>query len=46
LSQDDAEAQGLQQIADDMTLHLAMYFTTLDQNPPQDQAPKQAQLAK
>jgi len=31
LSQDDAEAQGLQQIADDMTLHLAMYFTTGDQ---------------
>jgi LPS-assembly lipoprotein len=35
LSQDDAEAQGLQQIADDMTLHLALYFTTLDQNPKQ-----------
>jgi LPS-assembly lipoprotein len=33
LSQDDAEAQGLQQIADDMTLHLAMYFTNQDQNP-------------
>jgi LPS-assembly lipoprotein len=32
LSQDDAEIQGLQQIADDMTLHLAMYFTTQDQN--------------
>ena len=31
LSQDDAEAQGLQQIADDMTLHLAMFFTTGDQ---------------
>jgi LPS-assembly lipoprotein len=48
LSQDDAEAQGLQQIADDMTLHLAMYFTTLDQHPtaPQDQVPKQAELAK
>jgi LPS-assembly lipoprotein len=28
LSQDDAEAQGLQQIVDDMTLHLALYFTT------------------
>jgi LPS-assembly lipoprotein len=28
LSQDDAEAQGLQQIADDLTLHLAVYFTT------------------
>ncbi len=28
LSQDDAEQQGLQQIADDMTLHLALYFTT------------------
>jgi LPS-assembly lipoprotein len=35
LSQDDAEAQGLQQIADDMTLHLALYFTTQDQNPKQ-----------
>jgi LPS-assembly lipoprotein len=35
LSQDDAEAQGLQQLADDMTLHLALYFTTLDQNPKQ-----------
>jgi LPS-assembly lipoprotein len=33
LSQDDAETQGLQQIADDMTLHLALYFTNLDQNP-------------
>jgi LPS-assembly lipoprotein len=33
LSQDDAEAQGLQQIADDMTLHLALYFTTQDRNP-------------
>src|SRR5271155_3422226 len=31
LSQEDAETQGLQQIADDMTLHLALYFTTLDQ---------------
>jgi LPS-assembly lipoprotein len=40
LSQDDAEAQGLQQIADNMTLHLAMYFTT------QDQAQKQAALAQ
>jgi LPS-assembly lipoprotein len=38
LSQDDAEAQGLQQIADDMTLHLALYFTTLDQNPKQTAA--------
>ena len=28
LSQDDAEAQGLQQIADDMTRHLALYFKT------------------
>ena len=28
LSQQDAEQQGLQQIADDMTLHLALYFTT------------------
>ncbi len=28
LSQDDAEAQGLQQIANDMTEHLALYFTT------------------
>jgi LPS-assembly lipoprotein len=35
LSQDDAEAQGLQQIADDMTLHIALYFTTQDQNPKQ-----------
>ena len=35
LSQDDAETQGLQQIADDMTLHLALYFTTLDQTPKQ-----------
>lgn len=33
LSQDDAETQGLQQIADDMTLHLAMYFTVQDQLP-------------
>jgi LPS-assembly lipoprotein len=33
LSQDDAEAQGTQQIVDDMTLHLALYFTTQDQNP-------------
>ena len=40
LSQDDAETQGLQQIADDMTLHLAMYFTT------QDQTTKQAALPK
>lgn len=31
LSQDDAEQQGLQQIADDMTLHLALYFTTQQQ---------------
>jgi LPS-assembly lipoprotein len=29
LSQDDAEAQGLQQIANDMTQHLALYFATL-----------------
>ena len=28
LSQDDAEAQSLAQIADDMTLHLALYFDT------------------
>jgi len=35
LSQDDAETQGLQQIADDMTTQLALYFTTLDQNPKQ-----------
>ena len=33
LSQDDAETPGLQQIADDMTLHLAMYFTTQDELP-------------
>ena len=33
LSQDDAETQGLQQIADDMTLHLAMYFTVQDELP-------------
>jgi LPS-assembly lipoprotein len=33
LSQDDAETQGLQQIVDDMTTQLALYFTTLDQNP-------------
>jgi LPS-assembly lipoprotein len=29
LSQDDAEAQGLQQIANDMTQHIALYFATL-----------------
>ena len=29
LSQDDAEQQGLQQIANDMTQHLALYFATL-----------------
>jgi len=42
LSQDDAETQGLQQIADDMTLHLAMYFTTQDElpTPPPDMTPQ------
>jgi len=41
LSQDDAETQGLQQIADDMTLHLAMYFTTQEElpTPPPDMTP-------
>lgn len=29
LSQDDAETQGLQQIANDMTQHMALYFATL-----------------
>ena len=28
LSQDDAQAQGLQQIANDMTQHIALYFAT------------------
>jgi LPS-assembly lipoprotein len=47
LSQDDAETQGLQQIADDMTLHLALYFTTLDQNPtPTTQNPQQTTKAQ
>ena len=47
LSQDDAETQGLQQIADDMTLHLALYFTTLDQNPtPTTQTPQQTTKAQ
>jgi LPS-assembly lipoprotein len=47
LSQDDAETQGLQQIADDMTLHLALYFTTLDQNPTQTaQTPQQTPKAQ
>jgi LPS-assembly lipoprotein len=47
LSQDDAETQGLQQIADDMTLHLALYFTTLDQNPtPTTQTSQQATPAQ
>ncbi len=41
LSQDDAEIQGLQQIADDMTLHLAMFFTTQQElpTPPPDMTP-------
>jgi LPS-assembly lipoprotein len=47
LSQDDAETQGLQQIADDMTLHLALYFTTLDQNPkPSPETPQETTPAK
>jgi LPS-assembly lipoprotein len=47
LSQDDAETQGLQQIADDMTLHLALYFTTLDQNPkPSPETPQETKPAQ
>ena len=48
LSQDDAETQGLQQIADDMTLHMAMYFTIQDQlpTPPPDLTPKKKEPGK
>jgi len=46
LSQDDAETQGLQQIADDMTLHLAMYFTVQDQLPTAAPDPSQQPAKK
>ncbi|HEX4506778.1 MAG TPA: LPS assembly lipoprotein LptE [Alphaproteobacteria bacterium] len=48
LSQADAETQGLQQISDDMTLHLAMYFTVQDQlpTPAPEPAPKKKEPGK